>query len=333
MATPDRASRSMTPNFTQYPNVLVDDYLKFLDHRAGESAVLTVLIRQTYGWQKAIAAVSTTYMARMTGLNRVTCAKAVDTLVAFGLAVKCRENDPAKNHGAYYTLQLDEDKIDLSGLQERRETVKSKRMGDPLGRMSAMRAAKPQKQGESPSDPAYDISNPLLTTQTAPLLTTQADKRKGKEKPNKAAATVPNLDALAVAAKMDKMPSAKIVKGNAKKAAAPSPFDLGDLENAPAIRAHRRVCGYQPMTVEVAGGIIASVNGTAETTWPEDLLRWTKGVRKSDGEPYRLDAYEKQVQFHLDAEVRRRNGAGKPTGPTVSDDIYASIKARIEATI
>lgn len=139
---------------------------------------------------------------------------------------------------------------------------------------------------------------------------------------------VPNLDALAQAAKVDKMPSARIAKGNAMKAAAPSPFDLGDLENSPAIQTHRRVCGYQPMTIDHATFIISQVNGTAETTWPEDLLRWTKGVRKSDGEPYRLDAYEKQVQFHLDAEVRRRNGAGRPSStPRMSNEAWAALEA------
>lgn len=87
------------------------------------------------------------------------------------------------------------------------------------------------------------------------------------------------------------------------------------------------------MTVEQATFIDSQVNGTAETTWPDDLLKWTKGVRKSDGEPYRLDAYEKQVQFHLDAEVRRRNGAGKSSAPAFTPEQLAEIEAKIGATL
>ena len=120
------------------------------------------------------------------------------------------------------------------------------------------------------------------------------------------------------------------LKARAKKLAAPDPFDLGELENSPAIAGHRRVCGLQPMTIDQANYIVSRVNGTSETTWPADLLDWSNR-RRGDGEPYRLDAFEKQVQFHMDMEVRRRNGAGtKSTAPRMTDEQYADIMAQME---
>lgn len=139
-------------------------------------------------------------------------------------------------------------------------------------------------------------------------------------------------DAAARAAGIDKLPSQRIVKAKAKKLAAPDPFDLGDLEKLPAIAAHRRICGYQPITVEQAQHIVSRVNGTAETTWPADLLVWTQSTRRSDNQPYRLDAIEKQVQFHLDLEVRRRNGGGKKAAPMAAD-LYAELEKLADAPL
>jgi len=151
---------------------------------------------------------------------------------------------------------------------------------------------------------------PVLPTGVAPVLHPLVEEQEPENKNQigqRAAA-----DAAARAAGIDKLPSQRIVKAKAKKLHMPDPFDLGELEQAEAIQAHRRVCGYQPITVEQAALIVSKVNGTATTTWPTDLLVWTQSTRRSDNQPYRLDAIEKQVQFHMDLEVRRRNGAGKP---------------------
>lgn len=188
MATKAPASAGMTPNFTQSPNLLVDEVLRFLDHRAGESAVLTVLIRQTYGWHKPVAAVSTTYMARLTGLNRHTCAKAVDALVEYGIAVKVSDNDPAANIGASYGLQLDESKIEIPALRERWEKAKAKRSLS-LSAMRERQATLALSQPAPTDEPGSVTASPLAPSQPTPLALTQPHKRNGKETEIKAPAS------------------------------------------------------------------------------------------------------------------------------------------------
>lgn len=74
-------------------------------------------------------------------------------------------------------------------------------------------------------------------------------------------------------------------------------FDLGELENAPAIKVHRDVCGYVPMTPEQARQIVAGVNGDAETTWRANLNFWM-------AQGYRADNITGQTERHA-TEGRR----------------------------
>jgi hypothetical protein len=86
------------------------------------------------------------------------------------------------------------------------------------------------------------------------------------------------------------------------------------------------------MTLEQAEMIIASVNGTAETTWPADLTAWVQGTRK-DGKPFNLASIERQLQWHADAETRRKvRGQGK-SAPTLSESEYAELTAKMEAPL
>lgn len=82
----------------------------------------------------------------------------------------------------------------------------------------------------------------------------------------------------------------------AKKRAAEK-FNLGELEHAPAIRVHRDVCGYVPMTPDQARQIVSGVNGCAETTWRDNLTFWM-------AEGYRADSIEKQLDRH-EKEAKR----------------------------
>lgn len=140
-------------------------------------------------------------------------------------------------------------------------------------------------------------------------------------------------DAAVAKAGIANAPSQKVLKSKAKKLAAPDPYSLGDLEKVEAIQAHRRICGYQPMTIEQAQHIVSRVNGTATTTWPADLLVWTQSTRRSDNQPYRLDAIEKQVQFHLDLEVRRRNKASASGTSSVTAAQWAALEEEVNRTL
>ena len=105
---------------------------------------------------------------------------------------------------------------------------------------------------------------PVLPTGVAPVLHPLVEEQEPENKNQigqRAAA-----DAAARAAGIANATSQRIVKARAKKLAAPDPFDLGELENSPAIAGHRRVCGLQPMTIDQANYIVSRVNGTSETT-------------------------------------------------------------------
>ncbi len=116
-------------------------------------------------------------------------------------------------------------------------------------------------------------------------------------------------------------------RSKAAKQIAAAKFDLGTLEDAPAIKVHRDVCGYTPMTGQVANRIISEVDGTAETAWRTELRFWM-------GKGYRPDNYDGQLRYHAtEAKRAQARTPTTPAGKTVSDDVYAAIRAKIEATI
>lgn len=136
--------------------------------------------------------------------------------------------------------------------------------------------------------------------------------------------------AAARAAGIGSQPSQRIARNKTNRLAAASRMD--ELERHPAIAAHRRICGIQPMTLEQAQQIVTSVNGTAETTWPADLTAWVQGTRK-DGKPFNLASIERQLQWHADAETRRNVRGQSKAAPTLSAAEYAELTAKMEAPL
>ena len=90
----------------------------------------------------------------------------------------------------------------------------------------------------------------------------------------------------------------------AKKRAA-AQFDIGALEDAPAIKVHRDVCGYVPMTPDQAREIVAGVNGDAETGWRDNLTFWM-------AQGYRADNFDGQTRRHLEQGKRTQARAKQP---------------------
>lgn len=145
-----------------------------------------------------------------------------------------------------------------------------------------------------------------------------------------AESTADATTAAARAAGIGSQPSQRIARNKTNRLAAASRMD--ELERHPAIAAHRRVCGIQPMTLEQAEMIVSRVNGTAETTWPVDLVAWVQGTRK-DGQPFNLAAIERQLQWHTDAETRRKVRSPAASAPTLSESEYAELTAKMEAPL
>lgn len=130
-------------------------------------------------------------------------------------------------------------------------------------------------------------------------------------------------DAAVKAAGIGKMPSARVAKANTKKAEARSQYDLGELEDAPAIRVHRQVCGEQLITIDQAKRMIASANGTAETTWRERMRFWM-------GKGWRADTIDKHILYNETENKREEARRPKSTAPAFTPEQYADIMAQME---
>ena len=70
------------PRFTMIPDVLLDQQLPDLGH--AELKVLLVIMRKTYGWQKAADQISLSQLAQLTGLSRQSVSTATQTLEEHG---------------------------------------------------------------------------------------------------------------------------------------------------------------------------------------------------------------------------------------------------------
>ena len=100
-------------------------------------------------------------------------------------------------------------------------------------------------------------------------------------------------------------PSKRVAVAKQKSAAQ---FDLGELEHAPAIKVHRDVCGYVPMTPEQARQIVAGVNGDAETTWRANLNFWM-------AQGYRANNIDGQTERHA---TEKRRASARATQPAAA---------------
>lgn len=67
------------PNYTQVPNVLLDSFPSFT---LSEIAVLMVICRQTFGWQRESAQLSLSFLEKSTGLHKETASIAITSLLS-----------------------------------------------------------------------------------------------------------------------------------------------------------------------------------------------------------------------------------------------------------
>jgi hypothetical protein len=116
-------SRQFIPNSFQIPNIYVDVFMSLLTPE--EFKVLIYFARRIFGSKKIQDRVSISQLTNGnqldggTGLGESTNRKSVASLVVFGLLLRVADNDPFRNEGALFELQLDADLVNLEGLQIR----------------------------------------------------------------------------------------------------------------------------------------------------------------------------------------------------------------------
>ncbi|MEP7135809.1 MAG: replication protein [Chloroflexota bacterium] len=103
------------PNSYQTPNYSVDVLMRFLS--GNEQKCVDVVCRKTFGWQKRTDRISKSQLMELTGLSEYTIYHCMAELVKFRVVVRLAES--VKNLGVLWSLQLDDKKIDLKGLEER----------------------------------------------------------------------------------------------------------------------------------------------------------------------------------------------------------------------
>lgn len=87
-------SKVYVPNYTQVPNVVIDEHMANLSDAAFKIYVL--LIRKTKGWDKTKDAISLSQFVQISGLSRPTVVKAIDQLISYNL-IKKNQKTPFGN--------------------------------------------------------------------------------------------------------------------------------------------------------------------------------------------------------------------------------------------
>ena len=107
-------------------------------------------------------------------------------------------------------------------------------------------------------------------------------------------------------------------------------FDLGELENAPAIRVHRDVCGVRPLTREQAEQIVASVNGDAETMWRDNLTFWMAKEYHADSIDRQLDRLEtERKRARAKAAMPDQGAPAERHNPYALPDTFDAVRREI----
>lgn len=93
-------SKILVPNYTQVPNVVIDDLALKLSDSAFK--IYVVLIRKTKGWDQKRDAIALSQFCEITGKSRPTVIKCLDELINLGLIKKTRFT----KYGNEYELNL-----------------------------------------------------------------------------------------------------------------------------------------------------------------------------------------------------------------------------------
>lgn len=108
-------------------------------------------------------------------------------------------------------------------------------------------------------------------------------------------------------------------------------YDIGDLEDYPSIVIYLAVFQGILLPRDLAQKIVDAVG--EPTPWEETCKEWAKG-NPTTGKTWNPLSIDKMlILYQAKCAQGRAKQNGHKVGPAVSDDVYASIKAKIEATL
>ena len=127
------------PRFTQYPNILLDHYMSELSGSAFK--VVSVICRETFGWQRKEQVISLSYLSEKTGLSKQGVINGINECLEAGLLER-RE----KGRGFAYRLivkKVDHQPDDMS----KKLTSTSQKSGqDPVNSVDTIKERKKEKE-------------------------------------------------------------------------------------------------------------------------------------------------------------------------------------------
>lgn len=179
----DQSQSRFVPNSYQTPNAYVDDYLALLTGE--EWKALSYAIRRILGFNKRRDRISLSQFANGIrdkndqpldfgcGLSINTLRNVLKRLCEFGFLIRTSENDPIKNEGPEYELQLDDSKINLSLLlaRDKHKTREAKsRTRKAITVMRAKRNQYPLMSDSSTPPSRATVVPPLMSHDTPPLM-------------------------------------------------------------------------------------------------------------------------------------------------------------------
>lgn len=108
-------SKITAPNYTQIPNVVLDEWIKILNY--SEFKILMIICRKTFGWHKTKDKISYNQLSEMTGICKNTVISSLKKLEDYGLIKKTiSKNKKGFNNTNTYEISIKDIPKDEKGV-------------------------------------------------------------------------------------------------------------------------------------------------------------------------------------------------------------------------
>lgn len=157
------------PNYTQVPNVLLDEYI--LELSGSEFKVAAIIVRHTFGYHRKRQRMSLTFLKNKTGLARDTVNEAVQTLMDKGLVARRKSGNSFA-----YELIVRKSNQDTSDKQSENPTSNSpKILPEMVGKPDTVKEKNKEKVERKTGDNSDEPPN--LSEEQARVAKAYADSR------------------------------------------------------------------------------------------------------------------------------------------------------------